>query len=275
MAREGILRGRREGPRAARAAVPLLLLIALLSSCADPARERFEGAEKALLEQRMEAALAGFRSIPKEFPQSRYAPAALLRQGDLYGSYYRNYPAAVEAYESLAFNYPGATEVPRANLRKGEILLLQFFNAPAAVETLERVRKQFPKYEKSDEVLLLLAKAYGQLPDMGREMAVLSELIEKYPASPKAAEARWMTAFALLVQGKFADADREFRRILYLSTDRADIVRARWGMGQALEGMGELEKALEQYEAIRSEFEDAGAIAGKIARLKKRIRERR
>lgn len=273
MAAGGGLRLRGEGTRFARAAVPVLLLCAVLASCADPARERFERAEKALLEQKMETALAGYRSIPREHPHSRYAPAALLRQGDLFGSYYRNYPAAIEAYESLVFNYPRAAEVPVAQLRTAEILLQQFVNAPAAVEALELARKRFPDFGRNDEVLLLLAKAYGQLPDPGRQMAVLSELIARHPDSPKAAEGRWIEAFALLAQGKFADADRAFRKILYLAADRAGVVRARWGIGQSLEGMGELAGALAEYEAIRDDWEDPGAIDGKIARLRERIRK--
>lgn len=271
-------RRRRDARRVApvfAAAAFAVALAALCGSCADPARERFEGAEKALLEQRMDAALAGYRSIPRDFPHSRYAPAALLRQGDLFGSYFRNHAAAVEAYDSLVFNYPRAAEAPLASMRKGEILLLHFFNAPAAVETLEAVRQRHPDFDRGDEVLLLLGKAYGQMGDPARQVEVLSELVEKHPASPKAAEARWMIAFAHLAQGRFEEADREFRKILYLATERADIVRARWGMGQALEGMGDVAGALAQYEAIRGEWEDPEALAGKIARLKGRLRAAR
>ena len=51
----------------------------LAAACADPARERYERAEKELLTQKMEAALADYRFIARDHPQSRYAPAALLR----------------------------------------------------------------------------------------------------------------------------------------------------------------------------------------------------
>ena len=73
-------------------------LLLTAAACADPARERFERAEKELLSQKMEAALADYRYIARDHPQSRYAPAALLRQGDIYGGYFRNFPAALEAY---------------------------------------------------------------------------------------------------------------------------------------------------------------------------------
>ena len=72
------------------------LLVLALAACSDPARNRFERAEKAFLEQKMEAALADYRSIPIDFPQSRYAPAALLRQGGLFGLFYQDHQAAVE-----------------------------------------------------------------------------------------------------------------------------------------------------------------------------------
>ncbi len=254
----------------------LLAIIVLLAlpACADPARERFERAEKALLAQKMESALSDYRSIPRDFPQSRYAPAALLRQGDLFGSYYRNYAAALEAYDSLAFNYPQAAEVPRAVMRQGEIHLLQFFDYRAAVADLERVRTQYPRFEGMDEALLLLAKAYEGQGDRARQYAVLLELIGKHPDSPRAMEARWAAAYALLAQGNFAEADREFRKILYLVTDRAAAARARWGIAQALEGEGEIAAALEQYRAIGADGEDPAFLAEKIARLEKRVKTR-
>ncbi len=256
---------------AARKALAVLVLLAL-PACADPARERFERAEKALLAQKMEAALSGYRSIPRDFPQSRYAPAALLRQGDLFGSYYRNYAAALEAYDSLSFNYPQAAEVPRAAMRRGEIHLLQFFDYAAAVADLERVRTQYPRFEAMDEALLLLAKAYEGQGDRARQRAVLLDLIANYPGSRLAMEARWAAAYALLAQEKFADADREFRKILYVVTDRAGAARARWGVAQALEGQGDIAGALEQYRAIGADGEDPAFLAQKIARLEKRVK---
>ncbi len=256
---------------AARRLLAVLLLLAL-PACADKARERFERGEKAFLAQQMDAALADYRSIPRDFPQSRYAPAALLRQGDLFGSFYRNYAAALEAYDSLSFNYPQAAEVPRALMRKGEIHLLQFFDYPAAAADLELVRKQYPRFEAMDETLFLLAKAYAGQGDPARQYAILLELVAKCPDSPRAMEARWAAAYALLAQQNFAEADREFRKILYLMTDKRQAARARWGIGQALEGQGALAAALEQYEAIGPDGEDAALLAEKIARLRKRIR---
>lgn len=258
-------------PRTARRLLPVFLLLAL-PACADPARERFERAEKSLLAQKMEAALSDYRSIPREYPQSRYAPAALLRQGDLFGSFYRNYAAALEAYDSLAFNYPQAAEVPRAVMRKGEIRLVQFFDYPAAAAELERVRAQYPRFEAMDEALFLLAKAYAGQGDPARQQAVLLELIEKHPESPRAMEARWAVAYAHLARGTFPEADREFRKILYLVTDRKQAARARWGIGQALEGQGEFAGALEQYQAIGGDGEDTAFLEAKIARLKKRLK---
>lgn len=256
--------------------VLLLLVLAAISvpACSDPARERFERAEKAFLEQRMEAALSGYRSIPVDFPQSRYAPAALLRQGDLFGSYFRNYEAATEAYGSLLFNYPRSAEAPRAVIRRAEIRIHQYFDYGAAVADLDLVRRQYPGFAGMDEALLLLGKAYGGLPDPARQATILAEMIERYPESPRAMEARWMSAYALLAQGEYAAADREFRKILFIVTESGSIARARWGIAQAKEGEGDLEAALEQYEAIRGDWEDPTYVDGKVERLKKRLEKK-
>lgn len=257
---------------------PFLLLLVLASvvlvSCSDPARARFERAEKAFLEKKMDAALADYRSIPIDFPQSRYAPPALLRQGDLFGLYYRNAEAAVEVYTSLLFNYPGSPEAPRAVMRRAEIHLQQFFDYATAVADLELVRTQYPGFAEMDRVMLLLAKAYRGLPDPARQAKVLSELVEQYPDSPRAMEGRWMNAYTLLGQEQYAEADREFEKILSLVSDRKEAARARWGMAQAREGQGDFAAALLLYEAIREDYENPEFLAGKVERLKKRLETR-
>lgn len=254
--------------------VVAFLLVFLVPACSDPVRERFERAEKAFMEKKMEVALAGYRSIPIDFPQSRYAPIALLRQGDLFGSYFRNTEAALEAYDSLLFNYPGSSEVPFALKRRAEIRLLQAFDYTSAAGDLERIRRQYPLFEQMDDVMLLLAKAYGGLSDPARQRKVLSELVEQYPDSPRVMEARWTSAYVLLAQGQYAEADREFRGILSLVSDRKEAARARWGMAQAMEGEGDLEAALAQYEAIREDWEDPEFIGEKVERLNQRLKTR-
>ena len=248
-------------------------LLLLPAACADPARDRYEKAEKSLQYRRMEEALAGYRSIAREFPQSRYAPAALLRQGDLYGSYYRNFPAALEAYDSLVFNYPRSSEAPRALLRRSEVHLFQYLDPAAASADLERLRRDFPRFEGTDEALILLARAYGAAGEPERQAAILSELMQRYPDSARAGEGRWMLAYALLGQRRYAEADREFRKLLYLAGDRRSAAQARWGIAQSLEGTGNLAGALAQYEALRGEWEDPEYIRGKIEGLKGRMRK--
>ena len=245
----------------------------LAAACADPARERFERAEKELLSQKMEAALADYRYIARDHPQSRYAPAALLRQGDLYGGYFRNFPAALEAYDSLVYNYPKASEVPRALLKTAEIHLFQYLDPATAAANLERIRKEFPRFEREDEALFLLARAYGAAGEDERQAAALKELTERFPKSNRAAEGRWMLAYALLGQRRYAEADREFRKLLYLSTERESTVQARWGVAQSLEGMGDLQGAIAQYEALLEDADDPAYVTEKIERLSARLRK--
>jgi len=82
-----------------------------------------------------------------------------------------------------------------------------------------------------------------------------------------------MLAYALLGQRRYADADREFRKLVYLSTERESTVQARWGVAQSLEGMGDLQGAIAQYEALREDAGDPAYITEKIERLKARLRK--
>jgi TolA-binding protein len=252
----------------------LLCVFLLAAACADSAQEQYGRAEKALLARNMEAALADFRTIAREHPQSRYAPAALLRMGELYGAYFRDFPAALEAYDSLVFNYPRASEVPLALLRTAEIHLLQYLDPSSAATDLERVRNGFPRFDRMDEALFLLAHAYSVLEDGERQGRVLSELIERYPKSRRAAEGRWIRAYTFLGQRRYADAEREFRKLLFLAADQRTAAQARWGVAQSLEGRGDLLGAISQYEALRENWDDPRYIAGKIDRLKRRAGNR-
>jgi len=155
------------------------------------------------------------------------------------------------------YNYPMASEVPRALLRTAEIHLLQYLDPSSAAKELERIRNEFPRFEGEDE----------------RQASALAELTERFPKSNRAAEGRWMLAYALLGQRRYADADREFRKLLYLSTERESTVQARWGMAQSLEGMGDLEGAIAQYEALRGDWGDPAHVTEKIERLKARLRK--
>jgi hypothetical protein len=82
-----------------------------------------------------------------------------------------------------------------------------------------------------------------------------------------------MLAYSLLGQRRYADADREFRKLLYLAADRESTAQARWGVAQSLEGMGDLEGAIAQYEALRGDWGDPAYVEEKIERLKGRLRK--
>jgi TolA-binding protein len=161
--------------------------------------------------------------------------------------------------------------VPRALLRTAEIHLLQYLDPSSAAKELERIRKEFPRFEGEDETLFLLARAYGAAGEDERQAAALAELTERFPKSNRAAEGRWMLAYAHLGQRRYADAEREFRKLLYLSTERESTVQARWGVAQSLEGMGDFQGAIAQYEALREDAGDPAHITEKIERLKARL----
>lgn len=79
-----------------------------------------------------------------------------------------------------------------------------------------------------------------------------------------------MLANARLGQRRYDEAEREFRKLLFLAGDRRAAARARWGLAQSLEGRGDLPGAIDQYEALRDDWDNPEYVAGKIERLKDR-----
>lgn len=60
----------------------------------------------------------------------------------------------------------------------------------AAVNRLEALLKQFPDYKRGDEALLLLARAYKAAKMDEKAKEAFNKLIEKYPSSKSASEAK-------------------------------------------------------------------------------------
>lgn len=60
----------------------------------------------------------------------------------------------------------------------------------AAIGRLEGILKQFPDYKREDEVLIILGRSYKELKMYDKSKEVFNKLLEKYPASKFASEAK-------------------------------------------------------------------------------------
>jgi len=82
----------------------------------------------------------------------------------------------------------------RTIIADGELMVGQFYYKKdayqAAVGRFEGLLKDYPDYKRADEALFLAGKSYLALKQTDKAKELLNRLIEKYPASTFAADAR-------------------------------------------------------------------------------------
>lgn len=79
-------------------------------------------------------------------------------------------------------------------IAEGEFVVAQFYHKKesyfAAIQRIEGLLKKFPDYKETDEALLLLGRSYKAMKNTAKAKEVFKKLIETYPKSKPAAEAK-------------------------------------------------------------------------------------
>lgn len=82
----------------------------------------------------------------------------------------------------------------RSVIADGELMVGEFYykkeSYNAAINRLEGLLKQFPEYKRGDEALILLARSYKAVRIDEKAREAFNKLIEKYPSSRFAPEAK-------------------------------------------------------------------------------------
>jgi outer membrane protein assembly factor BamD len=161
-------------------------------------------------EEEPELAAAEYRKFLEMYPDHRHAAYAQYQIAMVYfnqiESPERGYGGAARAlteFEKLKTDFPRnpyrdlielRIEKCRNTIADYEDLVAEFYMKKgtyvAAIERYEGLLKTYPDYKKYERVLLSLGIAYKNAGQKDKSAEVLNRLVEKYPNSPVAAEAK-------------------------------------------------------------------------------------
>jgi outer membrane protein assembly factor BamD len=170
-------------------------------------------ADSYIKEGEPELAIAEYRKFIDLYPDNQYASYA---QYQIAMAYYtqiespdRGSGAARDAlveFNRLKQLYPRnpyrdvvelRIERTRTVIADGDFMVGEFYfkkeSYKAAIERLEGLLKKFPDYKKEDRALLVLGKSYSALKMNDKAKEAFTRLIEKYPTSDAAKEAKKLT----------------------------------------------------------------------------------
>ncbi len=167
-------------------------------------------ADSYIKEGEPDLAIAEYRKFIDMYPDNQYASYAQYQIAMAYYSQIespdRGSGAARDAlveFNRLKQLYPRnpyrdvvelRIEKARTTIADGDFMVGEFYfkkdSYHAAIDRLEGLLKKFPDYKKEDRALLILAKSYKALKMNDKAKDVFNKLIEKYPTSDAAKEAK-------------------------------------------------------------------------------------
>jgi outer membrane protein assembly factor BamD len=167
-------------------------------------------ADSYVKEDEPDKAVAEYRKFLEMYPDHRHAAYAQYQIAMIYYNQiespergYSGAAAALAEFEKLKLNFPRnpyrdlidiRIEKCRNVMADYEFLVGEFYmkkdSYHAAIERFEGLLKNFPDYKKPEKVLWDLAFSYRKIGEKEKSAEYLSRLIEKYPASAFASDAR-------------------------------------------------------------------------------------
>lgn len=119
--------------------------------------------------------------------------------------------SAATPADSLASNQLGI--LPSGNSMEQQVLQ-DDANSREAIAIYRKLLKKYPDYDKNDQVLYQLARAYGIRGQQDQAMKTLDRVIKKYPYTSLIDEVQFRRGEVLFVHKKYRMSERAYRVVL-------------------------------------------------------------
>jgi len=119
-----------------------------------------------------------------------------------------------------------------------------------AIATYQKILDEFPNYERNDQVLYQMSRAYDELGMTEDAMAVMERLISRYPDSKYVDEVYFRRGEYFFVRKKYLDAEESYQAIIRSGSVSAYYELALYKLGWTLYKQDFYEEALDRYIAM-------------------------
>jgi tetratricopeptide (TPR) repeat protein len=119
-----------------------------------------------------------------------------------------------------------------------------------AIAIYQRLLDEYPSYERSDQVLYQMARAYDELGRTEESMAVTERLIKQYGYSKYADEVQFRRGEYFFTRRKYRDAENAYQSVVSMGAGSEFYELALYKLGWALFKQDFYEEALQRYMAL-------------------------
>ena len=127
---------------------------------------------------------------------------------------------------------------------------LQNAGAQEAIGLYKKLLAKYPLYERNDQVLYQLSRAYEEIGQVENAMKVMNQLIKKYPTSRYMDEVQFRRAEYFFTRKKYLDAEEAYLSVLTLGLASVYYESALYKLGWTFYKQDMYEEALNQFIAI-------------------------
>ncbi len=119
-----------------------------------------------------------------------------------------------------------------------------------AIKTYWKILETYPRYERNDQVLYQLSRAYDEIGEPDKAMEVMDRLIVEYPYSKYVDEVYFRRGEYFFVRKRYLDAEDAYGSIISIGSTSSYFELALYKLGWALYKQELYEEALHNYIAM-------------------------
>jgi TolA-binding protein len=127
-----------------------------------------------------------------------------------------------------------------------------------AIATYRQILETYPNYERNDQVLYQMSRAYDEIGQPDEAMKVMDRLVAEYPYSKYIDEVHFRRGEYFFVRKKYLDAESAYGAIISMGGTSSYYELALYKLGWALYKQEFYEEALHQYMAMLDHRQSIG-----------------
>jgi len=127
---------------------------------------------------------------------------------------------------------------------------LENANAEQAIALYKKLLKKYPMYERNDQVLYQMSRAYEELGQIEKAMEVMNQFVKTYPSSRYMDEVQFRRAEYYFTRKKFLDAEDAYQSIAAIGPNSSYYPLAMYKLGWTFYKQDMYEEALNKYFAL-------------------------
>ena len=127
---------------------------------------------------------------------------------------------------------------------------LENANAREAVELYKKLLAKYPLYERNDQVLYQLSRAYQELGEVEQAMDVMNRFVKVYPNSRYLDEVQFRRAEYYFTRKKFLDAEEAYKAVVAMGKGSSYYELALYKLGWSLYKQELYDEGVEKFVAL-------------------------